>query len=47
MRRRFNYVPYYGRLWKALLDGIWPDNFREQVVAEALVWEISFDPELL
>ena len=48
VRQRFHYMPRYGRLVvDALLEGIWPDGFRERVVAEARFREIFDNLELL
>ena len=47
VRQRFHFVPCYGRLMvEAVIDGIRPEDFREQVVIEARFREIS-EPDLL
>lgn len=48
VRQRLNFVPRYGRhAVEAVLEGIWPEDFRGRVVTEARFREISGDHDLL
>lgn len=48
MWQHFNYVPRHGHLVvEALLEDIWPDEFRERVVPQARFRQFSSDPNWL